>query len=85
MGKRIAANPALISQIGGVYQFNVTGKDGKVTSWTVDIKNGKGGVTQGAAPKADCTLTVSEDDFVGMMTGKLNSQQLFMQGKLKVI
>jgi hypothetical protein len=66
-----------------VYQFNLA-SGGKTTSWTVDIKNAPGSVKQGAAAKADCTLSTSEEDFIGMMTGKLNSQQLFMQGKLKV-
>jgi len=82
LGKRIAANPSLIQQIGGIYQFNLS-SGGKTTSWTVDIKNAPGSVKQGAG-KADCTLTSSEEDFVGMMSGKLNSQQLFMQGKLKI-
>jgi len=82
LGKRIAANPSLLQQIGGIYQFNLT-SGGKTTSWTVDIKNAPGSVKQGAG-KADCTLTTSEEDFVGMMSGKLNSQQLFMQGKLKI-
>jgi len=81
--KKIAANPDLVSQIGGVYQFDVTAS-GKPKTWTVDLKNGKGSVSEGPAPKADCTISTSDDDFVGMMTGKLNSQTLFMQGKLKI-
>jgi len=81
--KRVAANPDLIKQIGGVYQFDIT-KDGKTQSWYADLKNGKGTVAEGKHEKADCTLAVGDEDFVGMMTGKLNSQQLFMQGKLKI-
>ena len=84
MSKKIAANPDLIKQIGGVYQFDISSA-GKTRSWTVDLKNGKGSVSEGAASKADCTISTSDDAFVGMMTGKANSQQLFMQGKLKVI
>lgn len=76
--KRIAANPSLVSSIGGVYQFNLGN-----SSWVVDLKNGKGSVSKGSG-KADCTLTLSESDFVGLMTGKLNPQQLFMGGKLKI-
>jgi len=83
LAKRIAANPDLVKQIGGVYQFDITA-GGKTKTWTADLKNGKGSVSEGAAPKADCTITTSDDDFVGMMTGKLNSQTLFMQGKLKI-
>jgi len=82
--KRIASNPGFVQQIGGIYQFDITGANGKSQSWNVDLKNGKGTVAEGKSDKAECTLTIGDDDFVGMMTGKLNSQQLFMQGKLKI-
>jgi len=81
--KKIAATPDLVKQINGIYQFDLS-KDGKTQQWFVDLKNGKGSVGQGKNDKAEVTLTTSDDDFVGMMTGKANSQQLFMQGKLKI-
>ena len=34
--------------------------------------------------KPDVTLTISDSDLVDMMSGKLNSQKAFFQGKLKV-
>lgn len=47
----------------------------------------KSGCVYEGAPK-DCkpntTLTVSDEDFVDMATGKLNPQAAFMKGKLKV-
>jgi hypothetical protein len=58
----------------------VINKGGQTKTWTVDVKNGNGSVYEGAQGKSDCTLTLEDDDFVG----KINSQQLFMQGKLKV-
>jgi len=84
LSKRIASSPELVQQIGGIYQWEITKPGASTQFWTADLKNGKGNVAQGKADKPDCTLTVSDDDFVGMMTGKLNSQQLFMQGKLKI-
>jgi len=81
--KKLAADPSLVQSIGGVYQFDIT-SGGKNQSWVADLKNDKGSIKIGKSEKADCTLAVGDDDFVGMMTGKLNSQQLFMQGKLKI-
>jgi putative sterol carrier protein len=38
----------------------------------------------GASDKGDCTLSLSDSDFVQLMTGKLNPQAAFMKGKLKI-
>lgn len=53
----------------------------------MDVKNAPGAVYQGkvkAGSKAGVTMTVSEKDFVGLMTGTANAQSLFMGGKLKL-
>jgi putative sterol carrier protein len=47
----------------------------------VDLKAMK--VYPGKAPKADVTLTMKEADFLALMTGKANGQQMFMSGKIK--
>ena len=80
MSKRIKAKPELVGKVDAVFQFDVDGGG----TWTVDLKNGEGSVKQGAADKSDCTISMGHDDFVGLMTGKLDGQQAFMQGKLKV-
>ena len=36
------------------------------------------------AAKPDVTLTIADSDLVDMMSGRLNSQKAFFQGKLKV-
>jgi len=48
------------------------------------LKNGTGSIVTGPPAKADCTLTCADEDFVNIMTGKVNAQQAFMQGKLKI-
>jgi len=76
----IKADPSLVEKIKGVYQFNVGDE-----KWTVDLKTAPGSVKEGPADKPDVTLTLpARDDFFAMATGKLNGQQAFMQGKLKI-
>ena len=70
----------VVDKVRGVYLFKITG--GK--AWTVDLKNGGGSVKEGEQGKADCTITIADEDFVGLITGKANGQQLFMSGKLKI-
>jgi 3-hydroxyacyl-CoA dehydrogenase/3a,7a,12a-trihydroxy-5b-cholest-24-enoyl-CoA hydratase len=80
ISKRIAAKPELLQKIGAVFQFDVAGAG----AWWVDLKTAPGGVHPGTAEKPNCTIAMATEDFVGLMTGKLNGQQAFMQGKLKV-
>lgn len=43
------------------------------------MRNGGKGVYRGPASgdkKADCTLTLSDEDFIGLATGQLNGQQV---------
>ena len=61
-------------------QFNI----GSDAIYTIDLKNGNGSVTNKAADKADIIINVSDDDFFALAEGKLNAQQAFMQGKIKV-
>jgi len=80
---KIASDPSLVKKINGVYQFDVKGANA-VQHYTVDLKNGAGSVKSGKAEKADCTLSLSEQDFVDLIAGKLKAQQAFMKGNLKM-
>jgi len=83
--KIIADGPNLVKKVGGVYEFVITnGPGGKSQTWGVDLAHGNGSVAVGKPADAGVTITMTDDDFVAMMTGKLNSQQAFMQGKLKI-
>jgi alkyl sulfatase BDS1-like metallo-beta-lactamase superfamily hydrolase len=83
LGQALKGNPDVVKKVNGVYLFKITsGSDTKL--WTVDLKNGAGGIYEGEQGKPDCTITISDDDYVAMITGKTNGQQLFMGGKLKI-
>ncbi|KAH0618611.1 hypothetical protein JD844_017982 [Phrynosoma platyrhinos] len=74
-----------VKKIGGIFAFKVkNGPGGKEATWVVDVKNGKGCVDANSDKKADCTITMADSDLLALMTGKMNPQTAFFQGKLKV-
>ncbi|XP_034311466.2 sterol carrier protein 2-like isoform X1 [Crassostrea angulata] len=76
--------PGWVKKMKGVFCFKVKGSGGKEGVWVVDAKNGNGSVKFGVDPKGDVTIIMSDDDMVNLMLGKLNPQQAFFQGKLKI-
>eukprot|EP00753_Platysulcus_tardus_P008337 PLAT15901.1.p1 GENE.PLAT15901.1~~PLAT15901.1.p1 ORF type:complete len:140 (+),score=61.87 PLAT15901.1:61-420(+) len=83
LGEGLASHPEVVKKVKGVFRWVITGSGGK-SYWTIDLKNGAGSVSEGKDGKADVTITVSEDNFLGLMAGRLNPQKLFMSGKLKM-
>jgi (3R)-3-hydroxyacyl-CoA dehydrogenase / 3a,7a,12a-trihydroxy-5b-cholest-24-enoyl-CoA hydratase / enoyl-CoA hydratase 2 len=75
----VAKTPELVKQVGLVYQFVIKSPD---SAWVLDLK--KGAVTAGTAEKPDCTLTLSEADWLDMVSGKADAMKLFQGGKLKI-
>ncbi|CAB1332191.1 unnamed protein product [Coregonus sp. 'balchen'] len=76
---------SFVKKIGGVFAFKVKdGPDGEEVTWIVDVKNGKGCVHNDTAKKADCTIAMLDADLLSLMTGKMNPQTAFFQGKLKI-
>eukprot|EP00731_Ephydatia_muelleri_P016889 Em0009g1313a len=55
-------------------------------SESVDLKNPPGAIYRGTPrnEKAGCTLTLSDELFVDMASGKITGQQAFFQGKVKI-
>ncbi|XP_062509219.1 sterol carrier protein 2-like [Corticium candelabrum] len=74
----------IVKKLKGIYVFKVKDdSSGQVGTWIVDAKNGSGSVTYGDG-KGDCTITMKDCDFVDLMTGKLDGQKAFFQGKMKI-
>lgn len=71
-----------VTKVNAIYQFDITGDDGG--KWWVDATVSGGNVGEGENPDAKCTITMSDSDFIDMVTGKLNGQMAFMTGKLKI-
>ncbi len=81
IGAYVAKNPDLTKSVGNVYQFNLKNPD---SAWIVDLKNGGGLVKAGTVDKADCTLALTDADWLDLVTGKADAMKLFQSGKLKI-
>ncbi|GAA5924789.1 hypothetical protein JCM1841_004148 [Sporobolomyces salmonicolor] len=73
-----------MKKTNGIFEMRVKNKAGKEGTWTIDLKK-EGKVYKGPAkPKADVTISLSDDVFQQLADGKINGQKAFMSGKLKV-
>lgn len=80
--------PGTLAKVAGkfaganiVYQFVITGEGGG--TWSLRLKDTYELVEE-PTPNANCTLTMDANDWVDMVTGKLNPQMAFMSGKIKI-
>jgi 3-hydroxyacyl-CoA dehydrogenase/3a,7a,12a-trihydroxy-5b-cholest-24-enoyl-CoA hydratase len=76
----LAENPDVAKKVGKVFLFKLTGPD---STWTLDLKS-EGKAVSGAKGAADCTLELSDDDWVAMASGKADPMQLYTSKKLKI-
>lgn len=79
IGAWLGKNPDIAAKVATVYQFRLTQPD---SVWTLDLKLNK--VTAGEAARAECTLELTDIDFMAMTEGKANPMKLFTSGKLKI-
>ena len=80
IGSKISANPSVAGNCGAVYKFVLDGAGGG--TWIVDLKDAPGARPGDGA--ADCTISLSAKDFVDLVEGRANGQQLYFQGKLRI-
>ena len=74
--------PERARELKAVIQYDITGSGG--CTYHVDIANGHCAVREGSASQPpNLTLTMSAQDWLDMLAGKLNGQVAFMSGKLK--
>jgi sterol carrier protein 2 len=72
-----------VKKINGIFCFKVKSGNNEGV-WVVDVKNGNGCVKFDPAGKGDATISMDDDNLIALMTGQLNPQQAFFQGKLKI-
>ena len=73
--------PSSWDEIGIVAHWTIEGARGG--SWTLDYCGG-GGVRAGSTGSPDCEIFCTEDDFLKIVSGELNPQLAFQEGRLVV-
>jgi putative sterol carrier protein len=68
--------------LNAVYQFDLSGEGGG--KWHVIIKDQTCEVKEGAAASPNITISMTAQDYLDMLSGKLNGQMAFMSGKLRI-
>ena len=77
---KIKENPDAAKAIGATYKFVLDGDGGG--TYVINLKD-EVGVVEGDGD-AMCTIKMASQDYVDMVEGKANGQQLFFTGKLKI-
>jgi putative sterol carrier protein len=68
--------------IDGTIQLDLSGETGG--KWALHITGGACEVIEGGVESPTTTLSMSAEDFVGMVNGDVNAMTAFMQGKIKL-
>ena len=77
-----AFRPEKAEGVEAVVQFHFTGKE--ASNWVVKIEDGECMVEEGEAEEPRMTMTIDSQDYIDILTGKLDGMKAFMQGKVKV-
>jgi hypothetical protein len=81
--EKLTQKPDLGKEINACYQFDIAiGDETKI--WSVDLRDGKSEVREGATEGAGCVVSAKKEDFEALLDNPGQAVMLFMQGKLKV-
>jgi len=76
----IAKNAAAASQVGATYKFVLEGEGGG--TWIVALTSDPK-ITDGDGD-AECVIKMAATDYVEMIEGRVEGQNLFFEGKLQI-
>ena len=79
---KLSASPEKVEGLQAVYVFDIAGDTGG--KWTLTCDGKSASIAEGEQGEAQCTITMTDGDFVSMMSGELNPMMAFSLGKLRV-
>ena len=74
--------PEKAEGVDAVIQFHFTGDQSG--DWTLAIKDQKCTIKEGTVDNSTMALTADGQDYIEVVTGKMDPMKAFMQGKLKL-
>ena len=74
--------PEVAGNLNASYLFDISGPNGG--KWTLQINSGKCELKSGMSGTPTVTISISDQDWLAVQKGSLNSQMAFMMGKLRV-
>ncbi len=75
-------SPDKIKGMNATYQWDITGDGGG--KWFVKLADGAVDIQAGQAEGPNITITISDENYLDLVSGKLNGQMAFLTGKLKI-
>jgi putative sterol carrier protein len=64
------------------FHFQINGEGGG--DYTVEVKDGQVIINEGLIGNPKCTVRTTNDNFIGVVTGKINPMMALMMGKIKI-
>jgi len=74
--------PTEAADVTAVYQLHLTGDGGG--HWHLTIAEQQCTLTNGSHPEPDVTITMTADDWVDLLSGRLDGYVAFLEGRVEV-
>jgi putative sterol carrier protein len=75
--------PQAAQDLTAVYQLHLTGDDGGL--WHLTIADQKCTLADGPAPNFDVAITMTTDDWLWLLAGRLDALSAYLAGRITII